>query len=267
MSIIRTKHIKIHHVDETSQDLQLSKPMPYSNGQGYSVNFKYNGKKVYIQTPRMVNIFGLTTYKDDNTDKIKSVTITLQCNSISDKINRVDNFQKKLSKLDNLVMATANKNHKTWFNYPRTLPKDALKALYKKTLYHKTLPEGGVDYGVPPSFKLKIPYYNEKFNFTLLDENNKPMDFDLEYLQNKIVDKCYIKCILNPVIWIRNDKNFGITYNVKALQIIENPDKEMYNTKKTTKQTKENNLDNPNKIENYFGNSKNNESDSDEQTF
>ena len=44
--------------------------------------------------------------------------------SDSDKINRVDNFQKTLSKFDNLVMATANKNHKTWFNYPRTLPKD-----------------------------------------------------------------------------------------------------------------------------------------------
>ena len=135
-------------------------------------------------------------------------------------------------------MATANKNHKTWFNYPRTLPKDALKALYKKTLYHKTLPEGGIDHSVPPSFKLKIPYYNDKFNFTLLDENNKPMDFDLDYLQEKIVDKCYIKCIFNPVIWLRKDKNFGITYNVVALQIIENSNKDNYkkirkNQKKT----------------------------------
>jgi hypothetical protein len=42
----------------------------------------------------------------------------------------------------------------------------------------------------------------------------------------------------------------------------------MYNTKKTTKKTNE---DNPNKIENYFGKSKNNMSDedddSDEETF
>ena len=104
------------------------------------------------------------------------------------------------------MLCTANKNHKTWFNYPRTLPPDALKALYKKTLYHKTLPEGGIDHGVPPSFKLKIPYYNDKFNFTLLDQNNKPMDFDLDYLQEKIVDKCYIKCIFNPVIWLEKIK-------------------------------------------------------------
>lgn len=265
MSILRPKNFKICHVDETSQDLQLSKPVPYSKGQMSFVNIKYAGKHLYIQTPRMLNIFGLNTYKDEKTDRIKNVSITLQFASDSDKINRVDNFQKKLSKLDNFIMATANKNHKTWFNYPRTLPRDALKALYKKTLYHKTLPEGGIDYGVPPSFKLKIPYNNEKCNFTLLDENNKPMEFDLEYLQEKIVDKCYIKCIINPTIWVMNDKNFGVTYKVVALQIIENPNKDNYN-KKNKKKSKEDNSDNPNKIENYFGTTKKNDSDSDSES-
>ena len=52
MSILRPKNIKIRHVDDSSQDLQLSKPMPYSNGQGYSVNFKYKRKKsIYTNTP------------------------------------------------------------------------------------------------------------------------------------------------------------------------------------------------------------------------
>ena len=44
MSILRPKNVLIRHVDETSQQLKLSKPMPYSNGQGYSVNFKYDDK-------------------------------------------------------------------------------------------------------------------------------------------------------------------------------------------------------------------------------
>ena len=259
MSVVRAKNIIIRNVDDSSQELQLSKPMPY--GQMSFVNVKYNQKKFYVQTPRMLSIFGLNVYKDEKTDKPKNVSITLQFNSMSDKINRVDNFQKKLSKLDNLIMATANKNHKTWFNYPRTLPRDALKALFRKTLYHKALPEGGIDYGVPPTFKLKIPYKNGKCNFTLLDENNESIEFDLEYLQEKIVDKCYIKCIFNPSIWVMNDKNFGVTYNVVALQIIENHDKNSYNQNK--KKSKEDSSDNPNKIENYFGNSKKNNSDSD----
>ena len=78
MSILRPKNFKICHVDETSQDLQLSKPVPYSKGQMSFVNIKYAGKHLYIQTPRMLNIFGLNTYKDEKTDRIKNVSITLQ---------------------------------------------------------------------------------------------------------------------------------------------------------------------------------------------
>ena len=65
MSILRPKNIKIRHVDETSQELKLSKPMPYSNNQGYAVYINYNNKKLYIQTPRMLNLFGLGIYNDE----------------------------------------------------------------------------------------------------------------------------------------------------------------------------------------------------------
>ena len=120
MSILRPKNIQIRRVDDSSQDLQLSKPMPYSNGQGYSVNFKYDNKKLYIQTPRMKNLFGLTVIRMRKQIKLKVLQLHYNLVVKQIKINRVDNFQKTLSKLDNLVMATANKNHKTWFNYPRT---------------------------------------------------------------------------------------------------------------------------------------------------
>ena len=38
-------------------------------------------------------------------------------------------------------------------------PVHQLKALYKKSLYYKVNPESGeIDHGVPPTFKIKIPY-------------------------------------------------------------------------------------------------------------
>ena len=261
MPIIKSSQLDTKKID-------FSKPYPYANGSGSAIYMKHDDKSLYLQTPRMLNLYGLNVWKDEKTNKITSITITLQFNSSADGPNRVDNFLKKMTRLDNLVMTTAKNNSKTWLKYHRTIPTTAIKALYKKSFYYKQLAEGGIDHSVPPTFKVKIPYYNGKMDFTLLDENNTPMDFDLEYLEKKIVDKCYIKCIFNPVIWVRSDKNFGVTYNVKGLQIIENPDKEMYNTKKTTKKTNE---DNPNKIENYFGKSKNDmsdeEDDSDEETF
>lgn len=247
MSVTKSKNINMENLD-------FSKPRPYSNGKGCAINFKHNNKILNFQTPRMLCLFGLNTYKDDN-DNITSITITLQFDSSIDKTNRVDNFLKKIKKIDNLVKYTANQNHKTWLNHHRKVPSEFLNALYKNSLYYKQLPDGEIDYSVPPSFKIKIPYYNKKLDITLLDEENNPIEYDLDYLEKLVVDKCIIKCIINPSIWII-DKNFGITYKVVALQVFKNK------KKKTKKEKKQENDFNPNKIENYFGN---NNQDSDDE--
>ena len=212
MTIIKTKDMNI-------SEINLSKPKPYSNGKGHCVNFYYNGSPLNFQTPRMLSIFGLNIYKNEKTDTIQSINVCLQFNSSADKVNRVDNFLKKISKLDHLVKSTAKKNHKLWLNYHKKIPSDAIDALYKKSLYHKILPTGDIDHSVPPTFKIKLPFYNNQFkDLILLDTNNTPIEYDLDYLQSHIIDKCIIKCIINPSIYII-DKNFGITYSVKALQI------------------------------------------------
>jgi len=239
------------------ENIEFTKPKQYSNGKGCAVNLKHDNKILNIQTPRLLSLFGLNTYKDSN-DKITSINITLQFNSASDKINRVDNLLKKIKRLDNLVKYTANENHKTWLNYHRKIPNEALEALFKQSLYYRKLPDGNIDHSTPPTFKIKIPYYNNKLDFTLLDENNNSIDYNLEYLQKIIVDRCIIKCIINPSIYVV-DKNFGITYKVVALQVFENTlPKVDYKSKKNKSESS-----NPNKIENYFG-TKKNESDDDE---
>jgi len=92
--------------------------------------------------------------------------------------------------------------------------------LYKDTLYYKRLPTTEIDYSIPPTFKVKVPYYNNELGeLTILDENNNPVDYDLDYLEEKIVDGVIMKAIVQPKIYIM-DKNFGITYNLKALQLL-----------------------------------------------
>jgi hypothetical protein len=239
------------------ENIEFNKPKQYSNGKGCAINLKHDNKVLNIQTPRLVSLFGLNTYKDSN-DKITSINITLQFNSSSDKPNRIDNLLKKIKRLDNLVKYTANENHKTWLNYHRKIPNEALQALFKESLYYKKLPDGNIDHSMPPTFKIKIPYYNSKLDFTLLDENNNSIDYNLEYLEKLVVDRCIIKCIFNPSIYVV-DKNFGITYKVVALQVFENTlPKVDYKSKKNKSESS-----NPNKIENYFGTNKKNDSDDD----
>ena len=97
-----------------TQEINFSKPYPYTNGSGAAIYMKYEDKSLYLQTPRMLCLYGLNAWKDEKTDKITSITITLQFNSSADKPNRVDNFLKKMTRLDNLVMSTAKKNSKTF---------------------------------------------------------------------------------------------------------------------------------------------------------
>ena len=189
----------------------------------YDDNNNTKSKILKFQTPRLLSLFGLNVYKNTNGD-ISSVTITLQFNSLSDKINRVDNFLKKIIALDKIVKLNASNNHKSWLSLKRKPPKDHLEALYKKSLYYKTQPDGEIDYSVPPTFKVKLPYNKntKTFNFSLLNENGENIEYTLEDLEKLIVDKCIIKCVIRPSIYIFPSPNFGITYNVEGLQVFEN---------------------------------------------
>ena len=236
MSHIKSKHIDIDNID-------IAKPQFYSKGAG-SIGLFYNKRLLEFQTPRLKCKFGLNCYKEDEkTKKIKSITIALQFDSTVDKINRVDNFQKMIKRLDRKVKEGGTKNHKSWLKINKQPPKDVMKALYKETLYFKRLPTTEIDYSVPPTFKVKVPYYNDQLGeLTILDKNNNSIDYDLDYLEEKVVDGAIMKAIIQPKVYIM-DKNFGITYNLKALQILEK-DK---NSKKKDKKDKNKS------INSYFG--------------
>jgi len=239
MTHIKSKHINVDEID-------LAKPQFYSKG-GANITLFYKKKLLEIQTPRLLCKFGLNCYKeDDKTDKIKSITIALQFASNVDKINRVDNFQKMIQNLDKKVKEGGATNHKSWLKINKQPPKDVMKALYKETLYYKRLPTTEIDYSVPPTFKVKVPYYNSKLgDLTILDENNNSIDYDLDFLQENIVDGVVLKAIIQPKVYIM-DKNFGITYSLKALQIFQ----KSKNHKKKDKKEKNKS------INSYFGKKK-----------
>lgn len=229
--IIKSKHLNI-------DDIKLSEPKAYSNGLGSNINFYLDNKALYVQTPRILSKYGVNIYKDDKNENIKSITLVLQFNSAVDKPNRVDNFLKKIKKIDELVYSEASKKHKKWLHINK-LSKDYIEALQKKSLYYSTLPNMEIDYSKPPTFKVKIPYYNNEIqNVILLNKKNEKIDFTLEELEKKLKGEVIIKCIISPSIYIIN-QNFGITYNVKSIQIIEKMKKEK---KKEIKNT----------INNYF---------------
>jgi hypothetical protein len=233
MVIHKSKNININ-------DIKFSEPKAYSKGLGSSINFYLDKKPLYIQTPRMLSKYGVNIYRDEKSEIIKSITLVLQFNSMVDKPNRVDNFLKKIKKIDELVNIKATKNHKKWLHLHKSyVNKDSIEALQKKSLYYSNLQNMEIDYSKPPTFKIKLQYYNNEIqNVLLLNKDNEKINYTLEDLEKKLKGEVIIKCIINPSIYIVN-QNFGITYNVKAIQII---NKMKTEKKKETKNT----------INNYF---------------
>lgn len=220
------------------------------------INILYDNQPLNLQTPRLLCKFGLNGYKDENSEIIKSYTIALQFYSDADKTNRVDNFQKKIKSFDNLIFNNVLKNTKKWLNYNKNIPKEALKTFFNKSLLYKILPTTKIDYSTPPTFKTKLPFKNNEFNnLTILNQDNKPIDYDLDYLEQNIIEGAIIKTIVQPTIWIR-DKKIGITYNLKSLLVYPN---------KIQKKNIKNNTNNKS-ISTYFNDANKTESDNKSNT-
>ncbi len=219
----------------------------------------YNNTTLYIQTPRLLSIFGMNI---NEYDKKKNIVATLQFNSDVDRVNRVDNYMKQIKKLDSLIKHTANKNHKTWLNTPFKIPSDSLDALYKPSLYYKKLPSGEYDHSVPPTKKVKFQIRKGENTFELYDKDSNNItlgtfDENIEFLEKSLENKSVIvKCILHPTIYIV-DKNFGVTYNVKAFQLFDT-----YKSKKKQKATVEKKSKD---INSYFASSKNDSSEDEDE--
>ena len=56
MSVIKSNHIFISEV-------QLSKPKTYSIGKGSAVSLYYDNKPIYMQTPRVLSLYGVNIYR------------------------------------------------------------------------------------------------------------------------------------------------------------------------------------------------------------
>ena len=236
MSVIKSKYVDIDNII-------FSNPKSYSTGKGCAVSLYLNNKAIYMQTPRLLSLYGLNIYKDDS-DNIKSINLVLQFNNSVDKPNRASNFLNKIKKLDKNISKKANLEHKSWLHESKKLSSDYIDALQKKSLYYSYLQNMEINHSKPPTFKVKIPYYNNKIqNLVVYDKNNNKIDYTIEKLEKKLKGDIIVKCIINPSIYIVN-QNFGITYNLKALQIIEK--------KVTQKKAKKNSNKSINTIHNYF---------------
>lgn len=175
-------------------------------------------KSTYLSTPLMMT-WGVSEYVDEKTGK-KSYELSMQFPREQDAnySNETQLFLNSLVEFENKLKADAIVNSKEWLNKPKVSP-EVVDALWTSMLkYPKNQETGEYDFEKPPTLRVKIPYYDSKFNVEIYDMNQNTLFPDLEdesVTPLTLIQKTQNIAIViqNGGIWFANGK-FGTTWKL-----------------------------------------------------
>jgi hypothetical protein len=133
-----------------------------------------------------------------------------------------DAFLTNLRNLEEHIKTTAATNSKEWFNKPK-MSSEVIDALWNPMLkYPKNADKTETDYTRSPSLSIKIPYWDNKFDFDVFDlegnllfpssnSNISPCDIITKGVEVSLV-------IQSGGIWFANGK-FGITWRLSEAAV------------------------------------------------
>ena len=137
---------------------------------GKSVQVRLHGQPLVLQIPLMLT-WGVNERVDEQSGRV-SYDMALQFERGKNKT--VELFCEKLSEFNNKVLHDAVSRSKEWFGKARMSAEVAEAMMYPVLKYPKKKDDSGeLDYTRDPTLKLKLPYWDGKFNVELYDMQAK----------------------------------------------------------------------------------------------
>ena len=158
MSITKAKNFN-------SSDVTYKKPTTNKRG-GKSVQLQLNGEPLVLQIPLMLT-WGVNERVDEDSGRV-SYDMALQFQP--EKHSSISKFLTAMKELEQKVKDDAITHSKEWFG-KTTMSKEVVDVLmYPILKYPKKKDDSGEpDHDRDPTLKLKIPYWDKKFNIELYD--------------------------------------------------------------------------------------------------
>ena len=160
--------IKAKHFDSSSVTYRA--PLVNKRG-GKSVQCQVNGAPIVLQFPLMLT-WGVNERVDEQSGRV-SYDMALQFEN--GKSPSIEKFQSNLEAFQNKILDDAVVNSKEWFGKSK-LSKEVAEAMMYPILKHPKKKDGSgePDYDRSPTLKLKIPFWDGKYNIELYDMTGKP---------------------------------------------------------------------------------------------
>lgn len=217
MSTQSKNNLFISHMKfNPSTDLTYNKPrINKSGGKTIGILNRNTNRQLNLSTPLLLT-WGLNKRVDDQNGRV-SYDMALQFPSDSYHNEQTRKFMDTMIKFEDEVKKQAIKNSKQWLNMAK-LTDGQVDVLFHPMLnWPKNKETGERDTERSPTLKIKLDYWDSKFNceiydmnkdllFPNVDEEFHPMDF----LTKASNVACIIKC---GGVWFANGK-FGVTWRL-----------------------------------------------------
>jgi hypothetical protein len=212
-----------------ASDVQFAEPRRNKNG-GVSIGFKYNNQNVQFRVPKVSFPGGLQVKENPNKDGSISVSY-----NISASMNGGDPYGAEQSAdtsetammynfmlgLQELIVKTAVDKSAQWFGKKRS--EDSIRDSFNKFVsvsVDKT-DNGWVPNGkYPPSLRMKLPVYDGKIAFELIDSDDNDVHLTTDNLVTVFSKGSSAKLVLQGQIYIVG-QSFGVTWKPQFGQIFQ----------------------------------------------
>ena len=170
-----------------------------------------------LSTP-LILTYGIQKNVDDDTGRV-SYNMALQFPSDDYANGSMKNLMAELKALEEKILDDAVTNSKEWFNKTNQTREVAEALFYPILKYPKNKDTGDLDYSRSPTWRVKIPCWEGKFNVELYDMNESPIylpshEIDEDAFPNNIPKMSHvIAAVQCNGIWFAGGR-FGVTWNL-----------------------------------------------------
>lgn len=206
-------------VDKVTFDTKMR---PMENGSKIKY-VSYNKNTLIFQTPECFLPYGITNFNNagqgGNDENSNKYAMDISFKNMDERPS-LKKFFEVLKSMDELIVSEAFKNQKDWLKKSHP-SKEVVEALYVPMIrYAKDKDSGEITDAYPPTFKMKIPYNNDKFLVDFYNYDKESMNgadvVNPEKMNTKGARaRALVKC---TGLWFAGGK-FGSTWRAIQIQI------------------------------------------------
>jgi hypothetical protein len=189
-------------------------------GKNIRIVNKSDNKTLHIATPLMLT-WGVNEFVDDKDNK--SYTMSLQFPKEDYATPETTQFLESLKEFEAMLKRTAMENCKEWLNKPK-ISDEGMDLIWNPMLmYPKDPKTKDFDYTRPPCLRIKVPYYESRYDVEVFDPKGQPLFPNKDgALPQDIITKGIQTAVIiqSGGIWFANGK-LGTTF--KLLQAVVQP--------------------------------------------